>query len=186
MSTSPQYASGPTTPVRHRPNVLFLLSGLLLIIVGVGMMVFGFLFAVLAVLAVSNVGPQLSDLGAGPDARSDLEPMMNGFVVAVVGCTVLTVGRYLWRGARRRGWRDRVGRSLIIAGYLVITAALYVLTRFVLEALAADDPGESGQIVFSGLLVCAAIMLPGVLLALPGFRLAKEKPLMKVEVKASI
>jgi hypothetical protein len=110
--------------------------------------------------------------------------LVDGFAVFVIGCTVMTVGRYLWRGARRRGWRDRLGRLLIIVGYLGIGVALVILTRFVLEAMGNDSGGT--DIIVRGLIIIVAIAVPGALLALPGFRLAKEEPLMEAEVKAGL
>jgi hypothetical protein len=159
-----------------------LLSGLLLVVIGILAMIGGLALAALTFVGTS--APQLTDLGSGPDAAADLGPLVNGFAVVIVGCTVMTVGRYLWRGARRRGRRDRLGRLLIIAGYLDVGVALVVLTRFILAAMGDDSDGT--DIIIRGLLTCLAIALPGVLLALPGFRLAKEKPLMEAEVKAEI
>ncbi len=167
---------------RHRANPLMLLSGLLLVIIGILAMIGGLALAALTFVGTS--APQLTVLGSGPDAAADLEPLVNGFAVVIVGCTVMTVGRYLWRGARRRGGRDRLGRLLIIVGYLDVGVALVVLTRFILAAVGDDSDGTG--IIIRGLLTCLAIALPGVLLALPGFRLANEKPQMKAEVKAEI
>jgi hypothetical protein len=36
------------------------------------------------------------------------------------GVIIFTIGCYIWRGARKRGWIDRSGRILISIGYLVI------------------------------------------------------------------
>lgn len=167
---------------RHRANPLMLVPGLLLIIIGALVMVGGLAWA--AQPFVGARAPQLSDLGSGPDAAGELKPLADGFAVFVIGCTVMTVGRYLWRGARRRGWRDRLGRLLIILGYLDIGVALVILTRFILEAM-GDGSGGTGIIV-RGLITVLAISVPGALLALPGFRLAKEVPLMEAEVKAGL
>jgi hypothetical protein len=64
---------------------------------------------------------KLSDLGAAPDPRGDLQPLVNAFTAVVIGGTVLTTGRYLWRHqlpaqpAQRRGterpapWTTRGG-----------------------------------------------------------------------------
>ncbi|SNR51792.1 hypothetical protein [Actinomadura mexicana] len=173
----------PYRQAAHRPNVLLLLLGLLLIVIGAAAMLLGFLYGVQAVLG-TGLG---SDLGSADlsDAGGDLEPLVDGFTVVIVGCTVLTIGRYLWRGARRRGARDRIGRLLIILGYLVVCAALVIFTRFVLSALDAGDPGEGEKILFRGLIACAAVCVPGLLLALPGLRMAKERPLMEAEVEVN-
>lgn len=167
---------------RHRANPLMLLSGLLLVIIGILAMIAGLALAALTFVGTS--APQFTDPGSGLDAAADLEPLVNGFAVVIVGCTVLTVGRYLWHGARHRGRRDRLGRLLIVAGYLDVGIALVVLTRFILAAMGDDSDGT--DVIVRGLLTCLAIALPGVLLALPGLRLAKEKPLMEAEVEAEI
>ena len=92
------------------------IPGLLLIIVGFVVMLGGVAWAFLSIVGVDV--PQLDEARSGPNAVRDFGPFLDGFAVIVIGFTGLTVGRYLWRGARRRGWRDRLGRLLIIVGYL--------------------------------------------------------------------
>jgi hypothetical protein len=182
-SMSPATARPPAT-IRHRANPLLLLPGLLLIIVGIVVMVAGFAWAALGVLGIDS--PQPEDLGRGPNAGGFVEPLMSGFAVFTIGCTVMTIGRYLWRGARRRGWRDRLGRFLIILGYLDICAAFVVLTQFIIAAATDFDGNDAGtNVIVRGLLICLAILVPGALLTGSGFRLAKEQPLMTAEVKAT-
>ncbi|GAA3214220.1 hypothetical protein ACFO1B_12840 [Dactylosporangium siamense] len=168
---------------RHPANPLMLLAGLLLIIVGIVVMVGGFAWAVLTVLGLADRTPQLSDLGAGPHAREDLGPMLDGFAVFVVGTTVMTIGRYLWRGARRRGWRDRLGRLLLIITCLAVGSGMVVLTRFVLAAM---DESDGGGTILRGLFVFALIGVPASLLGMVGLRLADEEILMTAEARASL
>ncbi len=112
---------------RPRANPLMVVSGLLLIIIGTMAMIGGLAWAAAAI--VGAPAPQLNDLGSGPEPGA-LRPLADGFAVSVIGCTVMTVGRYLWRGARRRGWRDRLGRLLIIVAYLDIGVALVILILY--------------------------------------------------------
>lgn len=170
--------------IRHRANPLFLAPGLLLIVIGVVVMVGGLAYMALAVTGMQ--APQPEDLGRPPDGAELGRPLMDGFAISAIGCTVMTIGRYLWRGARRRGWRDRLGRLLIILGYLTICMALVVLTRFVIEAATALDGTDIGMdVIVRGLLTCLAIGIPGAALTGSGFRLAKEEPLMTAEAGAS-
>ena len=169
--------------IRHRANPLFLAPGLLLIVIGVVVMVGGFAYMVLAVTGIQ--APQPDDLGRPPDGTVIGRPLMDGFAVFAIGCTVMTIGRYLWRGARRRGWRDRLGRILIIVGYLTICVAFVVLTRFVIEAADFDGNDVGTDVIVRGLLTCLAIGIPGAALTGSGFRLAKEEPLMTAEAGAS-
>ena len=167
---------------RHRANPLMLLPGLLLVVIGVLLMIGGIAFAALTLLGAE--APSVAELGRPSDAAEQLDPFIDGFAVVVIGCTVLTVGRYLWRGARTRGWRDRVGRLLIIVGYLFVGAALVVLTRFIRAAIADDADGT--DIIVRGLITCLLIALPGVALAMPALRMAKEEALMSAGVKAEL
>jgi hypothetical protein len=154
--------------------------GLVLIIVGTVVMLGGVAWAFLSIVGVSM--PELTEARSGPDPVDDFGPFLDGFAVIVIGFTVLTIGRYLWRGRQLRGWRDRLGRLLIIVGYVVIAVAMVVLTRFILAAMGDSDGRD---IVFQGLLVCLAIAVPGVVLALVGLRLAKEVALMKAQARAT-
>jgi hypothetical protein len=159
-----------------RANPLMALVGIVLIVVGTVVMLGGLAWAFLSIVGVGV--PELSEVRAGPDAAEDFGPFLDGFAVIVIGFTVMTIGRYLWRGRRRRGWRDRSGRLLIIVGYVAVAAAMVVLTRFIVSAM-GDSDGRN--IVIRGLLVALAIALPGVLLATVGFRMAGEVALMKAE-----
>jgi hypothetical protein len=169
--------------IRHRANPLFLAPGLLLIVIGVVVMVGGLAYMALAVTGIQ--APQPEDLGRPPDGAELGRPLMDGLAVSAIGCTVMTIGRYLWRGARRRGWRDRLGRLLIILGYLTICLALVVLTRFVIEAATDNGTDIGTDLIIRGLLTCLAIGIPGAALTGTGFRLAKEEPLMTAEAGAS-
>ncbi|MGX9887316.1 hypothetical protein [Streptomyces sp. NPDC002276] len=170
-------------PVRNPPNVLFSFAGAVVFVAGLGLMVFG-LVEVVRGFADTDAIHQLNG-GSGPDYRQDqLKPIINGMSALFVGGTVLTVGRYLWRGARRRGWRDRLGRLLIIIGYLVIGVALYVGTRFMVAMAGANSGDEAQQISTNYLIAVGAIGFPGALLVFLGLRLAREVPLMGVSVTA--
>jgi hypothetical protein len=170
--------------MRHRPNILFLMAGAVLVAIGVAFMVAGLVWAVGAVGAVTVDAPQPGDLGLRPDPRGDLAPLLDGFTVFVIGCTVMTVGRYLWRGARKRGWRDRVGRLMIIIGYLLVGAAVCVLARSGLSALGEADMEVSVQELVRGLIISSAIAIPGAVLTMRGLRLAREEVLMEADVNA--
>jgi hypothetical protein len=144
------------------------------ILVGIAMTVLGVIYA---------VAGMPTDIGELRGARRDMESMVNGGAVAIAGLTVMTIGRYIWRGARRRGWRDRLGRLLIIVGYLLVGGALVVLTRFVLQAFGSD--GDSTPTVMTGFVITALIALVGTMLILPGLRMTNEKVLMTASASAS-
>jgi hypothetical protein len=181
MRTTVQEGHPAMTTTRHRANPLMLLPGLLLVLVGVVVMVGGLAWAVLPFL--DDRVPQLSDLGVRPDPREDLQPLFDGFATFAIGTTVLTVGRYLWRGARRRGWRDRLGRLLLIIGYLTIGADMVLLTRFALAAMGEFDGG--GETMIRGMIIFALVAIPAAALVTIGLRLAKEEPLMEASAEAS-
>lgn len=168
------------TATRHRANPLMLLAGLLLVPAGAVIMVGGLAWAVLPFL--SPQVPQLSDLGVPPDPRGDFQPLFDGFAAVAIGTTVLTVGRYLWRGARRRGWRDRLGRGFLVVTSVTIGADLVLLTRFALAAM--DEPGGDGKTLLRGMVIFALIAVPASLLGMAGLRLAREEILMEADATA--
>jgi len=99
--------------VRHRPNVLFNLIGVLLIVGGIGITIYGIAYGV--------------QIMRGFDPfRGDSPPVKiaDGMALAFWGIIIFTMGRYFWRGARKRGLRDRFGRFLIISGYALLGVAL--------------------------------------------------------------
>jgi hypothetical protein len=166
---------------QYRTNPLMAFPGMLFIVAGTAVMLAGVAMAFLTIVGADL--PQLDDVRTGAaEAAGHFGPMFDGFAAIVIGFTGLTIGRYLWRGARRRGWRDRLGRFLIIVGYIAVAVAFVVLTRYIIDAM--GDP-EGRTIVVRGLLVFLAIALPAVLLMLPGFRLAREVALMKAEAKVA-
>ena len=169
------------TGPRHRVNPLMLLPGILLVILGVVVMLGGLAWAALTVLDLAGRTPELSDLGAAPDAQGDIGPVLDGFAVFAVGTTVMTIGRYLWRGARRRGWRDRLGRLLLVIACLTVGIGMVVLTRFILAAMGEFDGSAT---ILRGLLTFALISIPGSLLGVVGLRLANEEVLMSASAKA--
>ncbi|MFI9380075.1 hypothetical protein [Kutzneria sp. NPDC052558] len=159
------------TPAQHRPNVLFNLIGVLLIVGGVALTVYGLLSAFQVI--------------RGFDAfRDDAPPFRVADYTAAAfwGIIVLTIGRYFWRGARRRGARDRFGRLLIICGYLLLGVAL---DRGVHAAVRLWSARSEAAIQSAGLNTLAVVALWGIpasVLAIIGFRLANEKALAKAEI----
>jgi hypothetical protein len=159
--------------VHHRPNVLFNLAGLVLIVVGLGLLCYG---VVRSFVAVASVGP-----GSSTD---DLVPIADNFLAAIWGALIFTFGRYLWRGARRRGFRDRFGRLLIIAGYGLIGIAVTVGFHSAMD-LWSSGPNEGAihAVVIRSLVIIAVIGFPGAGLCALGFRLAREEALAHFEAK---
>jgi hypothetical protein len=93
---------------RTRPNVLAWALGAIIIAAGIFVGVSGVL-DVMDVLGRNNVFSKRNSR-----ALADAEGLVIwGFVIFTIGC-------YIWRGARRRGWQDRSGRILLSIGYLVI------------------------------------------------------------------
>jgi len=157
--------------VRHRPNVLLNLAGVVLMVAGVGLTIYG---VATAFRLIAGVGPSTERLPVG---------IVDGMTLGFWGLLVLTFGRYLWRGARTRGARDRFGRVLIIAGYALIGVALDRGMHSAVE-LWSSGPNEGAiQSVMTRTLVIACVFgFPGAGLAAIGFKLANEKALAEAEV----
>ncbi|ABW12525.1 hypothetical protein Franean1_3114 [Parafrankia sp. EAN1pec] len=161
------------TGMRHRPNVLFSVVGVLLIVGGIGLTLYGLADAF---HVMSGFDPLRGD---GPPVR-----IADGMALAFWGVIVFTIGRYFWRGARKRGARDRFGRLLIIAGYVLLGVGL---DAGVHEAVGlwSSQTADSGQSVVLRTVFLVAIWgVPGAVLAAIGFKLANEKALATAEVNA--
>jgi hypothetical protein len=156
----------------HRPNVLFNLVGVVLIVAGLGLTIYG-LVAAFGVM-------QALDLGSDePPVR-----ITDGMATAFWGIIVFTIGRYFWRGARRRGARDRFGRVLIVAGYLMLGVGLDWGLHSASELW--TEGGDGGPVLVKTLVTIAVWGIPGSILAAIGFKLADEKALANAEVKGSV
>ncbi|TDD54661.1 hypothetical protein E1263_26780 [Kribbella antibiotica] len=159
--------------VQHRPNVLFNLAGLVLIVAGLALLLYG---VVRSFAAVAAVGPNSS--------IDDLVPIVGNLLIGMWGGLIFTFGRYLWRGARKRGFRDRFGRLLIILGYGLIGIALTVGLVSAMDGWSAGFDGDALQeIGIRSVLIIAVIGFPGAALCGIGFRLAREQALAQAEAK---
>jgi hypothetical protein len=157
--------------MRHRPNVLFNLIGVLLIVGGIGLTVVGLAYAVQVVQDFDALR------GDGPPVDT-----ADGMALAFWGIIVFTIGRYFWRGARKRGVRDRFGRLLIIGGYVLLGVAL---DRGVHAAVKLWSAGTGEALQSAGLHTVLVFLLWGVpasILAIIGFKLANEKALATAEM----
>ncbi|MFF0264382.1 hypothetical protein [Kribbella sp. NPDC004536] len=159
---------------RHRPNILFNLVGVVLIVAGAVLAIYGL---VAAVGVLRSFDPLHGD---GPPLG-----ITDGLTTAFWGIIVFTIGRYFWRGARKRGARDRFGRLLIIAGYLLLGVGLDTGLHAA-SGLWTEGGGNGGPVLVKTLVTIAVWGLPGSLLAAIGFKLANEKALAKAEVKGSV
>lgn len=156
------------TPVGHPPNVLFVIAGIAVFAAGVGLAAYG----IVSVVDVVQTAPD-PFRGNGPDGIAD------GAALVAWGCVVLTDGRYLWRAARRRGWRDRLGRVLIIVGYAVLGLGIDAAVHIGIGIWGAADPNEGRRISIEFALTFTAYGLVAVAFVLPGIKLASEKILLK-------
>jgi hypothetical protein len=110
-----EWGGAMTQPAQTaRPNVLFHLIGFVVIAAGIGMAVF-------AVAGLFTIG-QRYDSPLRGDGRAELVILAT---LVFWGFIVITMGRVIWRGARRRGARDRFGRFLMIAALGFVTLAIY-------------------------------------------------------------
>ncbi len=156
-----------------RTNPLFAVTGLVVMVAGIGLAVFG---AVGVVTAIQRDGhPLLND---GPRA------ITSAFAQVCWGLFVFTIGRYLWRGARGRGWKDRVGRLLIIAGLLVVGFAVQTLLSGMPELMRPNSADDS-QALLALMIRFGLIGIPGSLIAMVGVKMAKEEVLITASANAS-
>jgi hypothetical protein len=155
----PQYG-----PVRYRPNVLFYLLGLPFIGYGIWVVVQG----VTMTLAFFDRAAPFE--GDGPALFGE------GATTVVWGAVIFTIGCYIWRGARRRGLKDRFGRLLIIAGYVLLGFGLEAAVSVMTAMIQGTGDGRSA------LLEAAVWAVPGAILAAIGMKMADEIAIMTATV----
>jgi len=172
-STSPPPQLVRTSPRRSPPNVAFWMVGGLVVLVGLA-------------IAASGVGRVIELEGLnGPFAGGSSESLADAVSIVIWGAIILVNGVYLWRAARRRGWRDRLGRVLIIGGYLLLGVAI---TKTIHIALMLSEPRAGGQadgILDTAFLTYLAYGIPAAFVVFVGTKLANEKILMTSEMNVS-
>lgn len=156
--------------VRTSPNPLFWFVGTVAVIVGVVLMASGG-------LTLWEVNDPFH--GEGPEATA------HAASVFVWGAVVMVNGVYVWRGARRRGARDRFGRLLIIGGYVLLAVAVSGAVHEAVRMWSATTEQANDHVLTDTML---AFLLPGIpaatLVAL-GVRTAQEEVLMTAEVEVN-
>jgi hypothetical protein len=110
----------------------------------------------------------------------------DGVALAFWGIIVLTIGRYFWRGALKRGLRDRAGRLLIISGYVLLGVALDTDVHSAVGIWSTRTAESLQSAGVHTLLMVALWGIPAAILAKIGFKLASEKALATAEVNVDL
>lgn len=155
---------------QYSANPLFWLIGL--VTFGVGL------------LAVINGIVRVADASDHPDpfGVASAESQAEAFSLIAWGAVILTVGAYVWRGARRRGARDRFGRLLIIVGYLLLGVALRQTIHSAFNIGAAAQSAQEPRALDPTLVQFLGWGAPAALLVFIGTKMADEKVLMTASV----
>jgi hypothetical protein len=161
--------------VRHRPNVLFNLIGVLLIVGGIALTIVGIAYV------FQIMGGFDPFKGDGPPVKT-----ADGAALAFWGIIVFTIGRYFWRGARKRGLRDRFGRLLIISGYVLLGLALDAGVHSAVGLWSTQTEQSMQSVGVRTVLTVALWGIPAAILGAIGFKLANEKALATADVKADL
>lgn len=119
--------------------------------------------------------------GSAPEASADATSTV------VWGTVIVTVGAYLWRAGRRRGFHDRAGRVLIIVGYVLIGIALNESAHLMAGIWTVTTEAENQALTASITATFLGWGVPGAALVFVGCspRLADEEILMKANVSTS-
>jgi hypothetical protein len=158
------------SPRRVPPNVAFWLFGGLVVLAG---------------LAVAAAGVnRVIEIGGlnGPFGGQSSKPLADAISTVIWGAVILVNGVYLWRAARRRGLRDRVGRVLIIGGYLLLGVALTETIHVALLLSETRATGQADGVTDAALLTFLGYGIPAAFVVFIGTKLADEKILMTAEV----
>ncbi|WP_254791124.1 hypothetical protein [Blastococcus tunisiensis] len=115
--------------------------------------------------------------GEGPQALAD------GASRVTWGAVVFTIGCYIWRAARRRGGRDRLGRALIIAGYVLLGVGLDRTLHSVVGIWAVPTD-EGTDVLVEAMLNFLGWGVPAAFLVWLGVDLADEEVIMTASFEA--
>jgi Ca2+/Na+ antiporter len=150
--------------VKTRPNVVFYLLGFVVAAAGIGLIVLG------ATGIATTVQRYESPLrGSGPSALAD------GAAAVFWGFFVITMGRILWRGARRRGAKDRFGRLLMIIAMVIMGYALQSLLAGAPELWRSTTEDQARSSLIAAYLPYVLLGIPAVVVGTIGGKLANEK-----------
>jgi hypothetical protein len=163
------------SPVRPRPNLIFNVLGVLLIAGGVVLTIVGLGYAVTVITGYDALNED------GPPVK-----IADAMALAFWGILVFTIGRYFWRGARKRGARDRFGRLLIIVGYVLLGVGLDRGVHAAVGLWGTTDEQAGQSAVLHTVVVVAVWGVPAAILAGIGFRMANEKALATASVHADL
>jgi hypothetical protein len=156
-------------PPRTRPNVLAWILGALVIAAGVAIAAIG----VRDVLDVSERTDMFN--------RSNSIAWADAVSQVIWGIMILTIGCYVWRAARRRGWKDRSGRVLISAGYLTIAYGMSQAVHVSVEMWAVSSEEDQRRIAVEAGSYFLGFGFVGALLVWLGVKLAHEIIITTVE-----
>ena len=135
-------------------------------------------------LAIMAIGVRsVVETGSAPDPFHGEGPgaLADGASLVTWGAVVFTIGCYIWRAARGRGWRDRWGRVLIVAGYLLIGVAMDRAVHVAVGIWAATED-EITAVLGNVALAFLGWGIPGAFLVWLGVRMADEIVIMTAEM----
>ncbi|HEY8373742.1 MAG TPA: hypothetical protein VIL00_13450 [Pseudonocardiaceae bacterium] len=158
--------SGRTTHGGSVLDLVLRLIGALLVLGG---------FALVLLTAIDVAKRVLDGVGVPPQE-------LTGVVLRVMaGVWGLTTGQYVYRAAGRRGWRDRLGRVLIVTGYTVLLGGAAHVVREVSTLLTTLPEQGAEMSSVTNLLITALLVLALTsALVVPGMRLAGERAVLAV------
>lgn len=155
---------------QRRPNVIFWFVGSITALVGMFMLVAGG-------LAVTDVEDPFN--GTGP------EDTANAASLFTWGAVVLVNGVYIWRGARRRGLHDRLGRLLIIVGYALLGIAMSRSIHISTELWATTTQDTSNDVLNRSMVAFLGWGVPAAALVWLGAKIAPEKILLTAQASTN-
>lgn len=180
--------------LRPPANPLFWLAGLPFFPAGIGLIGYGGLriydFAQ-QFLNASHQPPPIDTPGQLPDIDSlappaDFSIFTGGFALICWGAVAVTAGRYLWRGARTRGMRDRAGRLILLVALGLLGIALQTACDQLATIWQVRSEDEAQAFAISFLTSTMVWGVPSGLLSIVGMRLAREEQLITAGAGASL
>jgi Ca2+/Na+ antiporter len=148
--------------------------GFVVIVAGIGLIVVGVTDVVTITQRYSN-----PLRGNGPAA------IAGGAATVFWGMFVLTMGRVVWRGARKRGAKDRFGRVLMIVAMAIMGFAVQMLVLGFSELMHTTTEGQARTTLILAYVPYLLLGIPAAIIGSIGGKMANEtEELISVSAKA--
>jgi hypothetical protein len=119
-----------------------------------------------------------------PYAGVGADYLAQGAGMIACGSVIVTSGVHLWRAARRRGWRDRLGRLVTIVGQLLLGVVVARTAYLTIASWSAHTDADLTR-MHTAVWLTLLVALPAGLLVWLGGRIAHGATIPRLRLRTS-